>query len=108
MKRKYLPLAERTVYRALEDVVGCKWSAGVVMGLHEGARRPSALVRYVPGISKKILHERLRKLLAYGLIARTELPSRVRHVEYSLTPLGRELVRVIGWLRRLSRTYGLP
>jgi hypothetical protein len=30
IKSKHLTLSERTAYRGLEDVVGCKWSAAVV------------------------------------------------------------------------------
>ncbi|HMP75013.1 MAG TPA: helix-turn-helix domain-containing protein [Kiritimatiellia bacterium] len=105
MKRKFIPLSERTNYRSLEDVVGCKWSAGVVVALSEGVRRPGALERYIPGISKKILNERLRKLLGYGLIVRTEIPERVQHVEYALTPVGRKLARVITQLRTLSDAH---
>ncbi len=105
MKRKFLPLSERTAYRSLEDVVGCKWSAGVVAAIGEGVRRPGALERYIPGISKKILNERLRKLLAYRLIVRTEIPGLVKHVEYALTPMGRRLARVITQLRTLGRRH---
>lgn len=106
MKRSYMPLPERTAYRSLEDVVGCKWSAGLVVALAEGVRRPGALERYVPGISKKILNERLRKLLGYGLIQRTEIPGRVKRVEYVLTPLGRRLARIIRQLRTLDEAAG--
>lgn len=105
MKRKFIPLAERSAYRSLEDVVGCKWSAGVVAALADGVRRPGALERYIPGISKKILNERLRKLLAYGLIERTEIPERVRHVEYALTPMGRKVSRIIRQLRELNLAH---
>ncbi len=105
MKRTFIPLAERKTYRSLEDVVGCKWSAGVVMAISEGVRRPGALERYIPGISKKILNERLRKLLDYGLIVREEIPERVKHVEYHLTPMGRKLARVIAQLRALNETH---
>lgn len=105
MKRKFIPLAERTTYRCLEDVVGCKWSAGVVIALSEGVRRPGALERYIPGISKKILNERLRKLMRYGLIERKEVPDRVKHVEYSLTPMGAKLARVIEQLRALNEEH---
>jgi len=105
MKRAYLSLDERTTYRSLEDVVGCKWSAGVVMSIADGVRRPGALERYIPGISKKILSERLRKLLAYGLITRREFEGRVPRVEYTLTPTGRKLARVIASLRALNRRH---
>lgn len=106
MKRRYLSLKERTAYRSLEDVVGCKWSVGVVAALQQGIRRPGELERYIPGISKKILGERLRKLLDYGLIMREEIPSALRHVEYRLTPTGRKLAAVIDQLRELDQNHG--
>lgn len=102
MKRKFLPLPERHAYRCLEDVVGCKWSAGIVIALAHGVHRPGALERYIPGISKKILNERLRKLRNYGLVERKEIPDRVKHVEYSLTPTGQKLARIISQLRALN------
>ena len=59
---KFLPLAERAAYRRLEDVIGCKWSAAVMAAVSQGVKRPGKLERFIPGISKKILNERLRKL----------------------------------------------
>jgi len=106
MKKKYLSLDERTTYHSLEDVVGCKWSAGVVASIHKGVHRPGELERYIPGISKKILNERLRKLAAYGLIERTEIPEAVKHVEYHLTPTGRKLADVIEQLHALGKEHG--
>ena len=106
MEKKYLSLDERTTYHSLEDVVGCKWSAGVVASIHKGVHRPGELERYIPGISKKILNERLRKLSAYGLIERTEIPEAVKHVEYHLTPTGRKLADVIEQLHALGREHG--
>jgi DNA-binding HxlR family transcriptional regulator len=61
MKSKHFTLTERAAYRGLEDVVGCKWSAAVVGALQRGITRPGQLERYIPGISTKILNERLRK-----------------------------------------------
>lgn len=101
----YLSLRERSAYRSLEDVVGCKWSAGVVAALAAGVQRPGELERYIPGISKKILLERLRKLLAYGLITRTAHPGPVQRVDYALTPIGRDLATVITRLRELGATH---
>ncbi len=106
MEKKYLSLDERTTYHSLEDVVGCKWSAGVVASIHKGVHRPGELERYIPGISKKILNERLRKLSAYGLIERTEIPEAVKHVEYHLTPTGRKLADVIEQLHALGKEHG--
>ncbi len=105
MKTRHLSLKDRNTYRSLEDVVGCKWSAGVVAALGEGVRRPGQLERYIPGISTKILNERLRKLCAYELVTRTEYPDRLRRVEYCLTPTGRKLARVIRQLSELQQEH---
>jgi DNA-binding HxlR family transcriptional regulator len=72
-KPQHLPLTERTAYRRLEDVVGCKWSAAVLAAIGRGVSRPGQLERFIPGISTKILNERLRKLVDYRLITRTEI-----------------------------------
>jgi DNA-binding HxlR family transcriptional regulator len=104
MKCNYFSVPERATYRRLEDVVGCKWSSAVVAAIGRGVRRPGALERYIPGISKKVLNERLRKLLAYGLITRTEFTGEaVPHVEYRLTGAGRKLAAVLGRLRAVQQ-----
>ncbi len=102
MKKKHLSLKERSAYHCLEDVIGCKWSAGVVAAIAEEVRRPGELERYIPGISKKVLNERLRKLQDFGIITRSELNDSVPHVEYHLTEWGRQLATIlqqIGTLR---------
>lgn len=100
------PSADGTAtYRSLEDVLGCKWSAAVVAALGQGIHRPGQLERYIEGISTKVLNERLRKLLAYGLITRAELPGTVLHVEYRLTPVGRRLAELIEQLRELRAVH---
>jgi DNA-binding HxlR family transcriptional regulator len=102
---RYLSVRERSAYHRLEDVVGCKWSAAVVAALSDGVVRPGALERYVPGISTKILNERLRKLIDYELVVRTEYPGPVRHVEYRLTPTGEKLAEVVTRLRELGHEH---
>lgn len=104
-KAKYLSLPERTSFRRLEDVVGCKWSAAVLAAIGRGISRPGQLERFIPGISTKVLNERLRKLLDYGLILRQEYPGKVRRVEYRLTPIGRKLAAIIEQLRELEAEY---
>lgn len=105
MKSMHLSLRERTAYRGLEDVVGCKWSAAVVGALQRGIVRPGQLERYIPGISTKILNERLRKLLAYGLATRADHSRTSLHVEYRLTPTGAKLAGVIEQLHALQEEH---
>ncbi len=108
MKRKavVLTLAERTTYRRLEDVVGCKWSAAVIAAIARGVNRPGRIERFIPGISTKVLNERFRRLLEFGLIERREIPGRIQHVEYSLTATGRRLAAIIEQIRDLDEEHG--
>jgi DNA-binding HxlR family transcriptional regulator len=98
----YLSLKERHSYRRIEDVVGCKWSAAVIAAIGRGVTRPGQLERFIPGISTKVLNERLRKLVDYGLITRSEMHERVPRVEYQLTRIGRKLTTLIEQLNDLD------
>lgn len=104
-RRPPLSLPERTAYRRLEDVVGCKWSAAVLGAIGRGVNRPGQLERFIPGISNKVLNERLRKLLDYGLVTREEFPGKVLRVEYSLTDTGRQLTTIIEQIRDLDEAH---
>ncbi len=102
--RKYQTLSERTAYRRIEDVVGCKWSTSVVAAIAEGVRRPGELERFIPGISKKILNERLRKLSQFGLIEREEIAGTMPHVEYHLTEPGEKFRALLDQLHTIQVT----
>jgi DNA-binding HxlR family transcriptional regulator len=99
-------LSERNAYRRLEDVVGCKWSAAVVAAIGRGVTRPGQLERFIPGISTKVLNERLRKLLDYALIEREETPGKIPRVDYRLTDTGRKLGAILQQLRDLDEEHG--
>src|SRR5574338_35092 len=104
---RFLSLGERNSYRRLEDVVGCKWSSAVLAAIGRGVRRPGQLERFIPGISTKVLNERLRKLLDYQLISRTEFRDRILRVEYALTATGRKLAQIIEQIRDLDEEHGM-
>jgi DNA-binding HxlR family transcriptional regulator len=104
---RYLSLGERNCYRRLEDVVGCKWSSAILAAIGRGVQRPGQLERFIPGISTKVLNERLRKLLSYQLISRTEFRGRILRVEYELTPTGKKLAQIIEQIRDLDEEHGL-
>ena len=81
--------------RMVEDIIGCKWSLTVLGLVADGVHRPGAMQRRVSGLTAKVLNERLRKLLRFGIIERhvfAEVPPRV---EYSLTAFGRKFDGVL-------------
>jgi len=104
----YLSLPDRNAYHRLEDVVGCKWSAAVLASIGRGVTRPGQLERFIPGISTKVLNERLRKLVDYRLVTRTEIPGKVQRTEYTLTETGMKLCTIMEDIRDLDEEHGDP
>jgi DNA-binding HxlR family transcriptional regulator len=77
------------------DVVGGRWRTVLLSHLKQGAHRYGELRRLTPGISEKMLTQRLRELEADGLISRRDLGTSPPHVEYDLTDEGRTLAPVL-------------
>ncbi|MFN0008792.1 MAG: winged helix-turn-helix transcriptional regulator [Planctomycetota bacterium] len=87
----------------VESIVGCKWSVGLLRLLADGYSRPSALLRASTGLSAKVMNERLRKMLRFGIVQRTVIGERPPvEVEYVLTPYGRRFMGIIDEVRRLQ------
>lgn len=93
----------KSVYRRLEEIIGCKWSVSVLMAVRDGVRRPGQLERSIEGISTKVLSERLRKLTAYGLLAKESFPEMPPRTEYTLTDKGVDLTRIVEQIHRLDQ-----
>lgn len=89
------------VSRKMLDLLGNKWSVRVMYELASGAKRYNELQRNVEGISFKMLTKTLRQLEQDNLVHREAMPVIPPHVEYSLTPIGeqllQELVRLVHW-----------
>jgi DNA-binding HxlR family transcriptional regulator len=76
-------------------VIGGKWKVLILRELFQGARRPGQLRRALAGISQKVLTAQLRELELDGVLRRQDFATRRPHVEYSLTPFGERLRRLI-------------
>ncbi len=87
----------------VENIVGCKWSLTVIDQVRAGVRRPGAIEHSVPGLSQKVLNERLRKLVRFGILERTSFPEVPPRVEYSLTDFGLGFAGILDAIRALER-----
>lgn len=79
------------VTRAME-VLGDRWSVLVLREIFNGVRRFDDIQGHI-GVSRSVLSGRLRDLVEYGVLRKTEYQpegGRVRH-EYRLTEMGRSL-----------------
>ncbi|MFG3098624.1 winged helix-turn-helix transcriptional regulator [Streptomyces sp. NPDC048202] len=73
------------------DHVAGKWSISILVAAARGPIRFTELERAVEGISRRMLTLNLRRLERDGLLTRTVHPTVPPKVEYSLTPMAREL-----------------
>jgi DNA-binding HxlR family transcriptional regulator len=73
------------------EVIGGMWKVIVVRELLAGTKRYSELHRGLKHATHKMLSQQLRQLERDGVLDRKVYPQVPPKVEYSLTPLGREL-----------------
>jgi DNA-binding HxlR family transcriptional regulator len=76
----------------LDHVTG-RWGVLALVALDDGVFRFNALRRRVQGISEKMLAQTLQALERDGFVHREARPTIPPHVEYSLTPAGREVAQ---------------
>ena len=78
------------------EVVGDKWSLLIIRDMMFGNKRHyRELLRSEEGISSNILADRLRMLLAQGIITKADDPTHLQKSVYSLTEQGIELLPVL-------------
>src|SRR5579862_7522068 len=84
-------------------VIGGKWKVLILRELFDGARRHGQLCKALPGISQKVLTAQLRELELDGAVHRRDFGTKRPRVEYSLTPFGEKLRRLILEMHELAR-----
>lgn len=87
----------------VESVVGCKWSLRVLGAVRAGVNRPGALTRSIPGLTSKVLSERLEKFVRYGIFERRSYPEIPPRVEYGLTAFGEKFAAILDAVEALER-----
>lgn len=90
----------------VEDIIGCKWSLSVISLVRKGVNRPGEMERSVEGLTAKVLNERLRKLMNFGILDKTIFAEAPPRVEYELTELGRKFVGIIDAIEVLENELG--
>ncbi|MDX5629416.1 MULTISPECIES: helix-turn-helix domain-containing protein [unclassified Brenneria] len=82
--------AEKCPSRQVLNHVTSRWGVLILVALLDGTHRFSQLRRRIDGVSERMLAQTLQWLENDGFILRTAYPVVPPHVEYSLTPLGKE------------------
>ena len=96
------------LYHRAAELIGRRWSGAIVRAMADGATRFGDLAAAVPGISDRMLSERLKELEAEGIVSRTVLPEHPVRIEYRLTEKGADLGAVMdaiaAWAHRWLAT----
>ena len=94
-------------HRAIE-IIGRRWTGAIIRALLSGATRFTEIRSIVPGLSDRLLSERLKELEAEEIVERRVLPYTPVRIEYWLTPKGEALASVVQAASEWAEEWLLP
>ena len=89
----------RSYHEAIE-FIGKRWMGMIIYTLLPGPKRYHEIHATIPGISDRLLTERLNELVNAGLIEKKYIDSSIKKVEYALTPNGLAFQEVIASIQK--------
>lgn len=92
-------------YHHAIELIGRRWSGAILQVMRGGVVRFSDLAAAIPGLSDRMLSERLKELEAEQLVERRVIPETPVRVEYRLTPSGEALGGVLDAVTTWAHTW---
>ena len=92
-------------YLAAMSFLGKKWTGLILRSLMDGPRRFTEMSAYVPGLSDRLLSQRLHELEEAGIVDRRVYSQRPVLVEYSLSARGQALREVVEAIQRWADVW---
>ncbi|MFQ5523274.1 MAG: winged helix-turn-helix transcriptional regulator [Acidimicrobiia bacterium] len=86
----YCPYFQETI-----ELIGRRWTATILRALFAGNERFTDIAKTVPGLSHRLLSERLEELQRAGLVT---IEPGIKHGTYRLTDKGHDLRRIFAEL----------
>lgn len=87
------------------ELVGRRWTGAILRAMLSGRSRFSDMAAAVPGLSDRLLSERLKELEAEGVIERCVFPETPVRIEYRLTAKGRALEQAVAAVAAWAETW---
>jgi len=87
------------------ELVGRRWTGAILISMMKGPQCFNEFLAAVPGLSDRLLTERLRELEAEGLVRRTVIAGPPVRVSYELTESGRQLEPAINELGKWAERW---
>ena len=82
-------------YHQAIEIIGRRWTGAIIRALLAGDTRFSQIRSTIPGLSDRLLSERLKELEAEGIVERRVLADTPVRIEYHLTTKGEDLADVV-------------
>jgi len=105
VKRRALEISGRDRARIASSaqsalgLIRSKWKIQILAQMIDRPVRLGQLRRLIPRASKKVLIQQLHELENDGIIVRTDLSGKIKHVEYTISaPLGVAIMNLLGFL----------
>ena len=96
----YCPYYHRAV-----SIITRRWTPEIVRVLMSGTKRFGAIKASIPGLSDRLLSERLKDLEAEGLVSRSVTPDTPVLIEYRLTEKGAALCSIVKEIAAWAETW---
>jgi len=90
------------VFQESIELIGRRWTASILRSLFSGLERFTDIARTVPGLSHRLLTERLDELRDAGLVT---IEPGIKHGTYRLTPRGEDLRGIFSELEQWNARW---
>lgn len=95
-------------FHAAIELVGRRWTGAILSAMLMGATRFTDIIHAVPGLSDRLLSERLKELENEAIVERIVHPETPVRIEYRLTQKGYELSDAIKELSSWAERWSHP
>lgn len=96
------------LFHSAVELIGRRWSGAILNRLLQGQHRFTDIADAVPGISDRLLSERLKELEQEGLVVRRVFPETPVRIEYHLTAKGAALHEVMAAISQWAHEWLTP
>jgi len=92
-------------FHRASELIGRRWTGAIIWVLLQQRSRFATVREAIPGITDRMLSERLQELEAEGVLERTVVPDTPVRVEYSLTKKGQALATAMEAIGNWAEKY---
>ena len=93
------------IFHQAVELIGRRWTGAIIRAMQSGCTRFTDIAHSIPGLSDRLLSERLKELEAEGIVTRTVIPEMPVRIEYRLTEKGKSLESVLVSVSSWAETW---